>query len=222
MDRRPARTLKRCGRCSIAKRHHAARFIHNGPRPGDTYPKVAADTDNARRRNGTLDMQASLSSVMMTLSLTDLLADYPDATIQVTTSAATFPLRSSAWTTAACSTPRMKSCRRHASAGRRSMWTAPSGPRSRATRLTDKAPSVAMTNPADWLGSSGYCSFILYAGAGATILSERVCSDAIRAGTLKRLPISAAPRGFYGVRHADRYRSRAVSALLEILRKPAA
>ena len=60
------------------------------------------------------------------------------------------------------------------------------------------------------------------AGAGATILSERVCSDAIRAGTLKRLPISAAPRGFYAVQHADRYRSRAVSALLEILRKHAA
>jgi DNA-binding transcriptional LysR family regulator len=59
------------------------------------------------------------------------------------------------------------------------------------------------------------------AGAGATILSERVCNDAIRAGTLKRLPISAAPRGFYGVQHADRYRSRAVSALLEILRKHA-
>ena len=59
------------------------------------------------------------------------------------------------------------------------------------------------------------------AGAGATILSERVCSDAIRAGTLKRLPISAAPRGFYGVQHADRYRSRAVSALLEILREDA-
>jgi hypothetical protein len=49
---------------------------------GVAYPKVAADTDNARRRNGTLDMQASLSSVMMTLSLTDLLADYPDAVIQ--------------------------------------------------------------------------------------------------------------------------------------------
>ena len=60
------------------------------------------------------------------------------------------------------------------------------------------------------------------AGAGATILSERVCGDAIRAGTLKRLPISAAPRGFYAVQHADRYRSRAVSALLEILRKHAA
>jgi predicted TIM-barrel fold metal-dependent hydrolase len=67
----------------IANRHHAVLFIHNGPRPGDAYPKVAADTDNARRRNGTLDMQASLSSVMVTLSLTDFLADYPNAAIHV-------------------------------------------------------------------------------------------------------------------------------------------
>src|SRR5215472_2909703 len=65
----------------VANRHQAALFIHNGPRPGDAYPKVASDTDNARRRNGTLDMQASLSSVMVTLCLTDLLADYPDAVI---------------------------------------------------------------------------------------------------------------------------------------------
>src|ERR1700758_2031658 len=67
----------------VANRHRAVLFIHNGPRPGDAYPKVAADTDNARRRNGTLDMQASLSSVMVTLCLTDCLADYPDAMIQV-------------------------------------------------------------------------------------------------------------------------------------------
>src|SRR5262252_4773674 len=67
----------------VANRHHAVLFIHHGPRPGDAFPKVTGDTDNARRRNGTLDMQASLSSVMVTLSMTDLLADYPDATIQV-------------------------------------------------------------------------------------------------------------------------------------------
>jgi predicted TIM-barrel fold metal-dependent hydrolase len=67
----------------VANRERATLFIHNGPRPGDAYPKVAAETDNARRRNGTLDMQASLSSVMVTLSLTDLLADYPDATVCV-------------------------------------------------------------------------------------------------------------------------------------------
>ena len=67
----------------VANRHHATLFIHHGPRPGDAFPKVAGDTDNARRRNGTLDMQASLSSVMVTLCLTDCLADYPDATIVV-------------------------------------------------------------------------------------------------------------------------------------------
>jgi hypothetical protein len=59
----------------VATRHRAVLFIHNGPRPGDAYPKVASNTDNARRRNGTLDMQASLSLVIMTLSLTDYLAD---------------------------------------------------------------------------------------------------------------------------------------------------
>jgi predicted TIM-barrel fold metal-dependent hydrolase len=67
----------------VANRHHAILFIHHGPRPGDAFPKVAGDTDNARRRNGTLDMQASLSSVMVTLCLTDLLASYPDLSIQV-------------------------------------------------------------------------------------------------------------------------------------------
>ncbi len=67
----------------VANRHHAALLIHHGPRPGDMFPKVTGDTDNARRRNGTLDMQASLSAVMVTLSLTDLLEPYPDLSIQV-------------------------------------------------------------------------------------------------------------------------------------------
>jgi predicted TIM-barrel fold metal-dependent hydrolase len=67
----------------VAHRHRAVVFIHHGPRPGDAFPKVAGDTDNARRRNGTLDMQASLSSVMVTLCLTDYLAPYPDATVLV-------------------------------------------------------------------------------------------------------------------------------------------
>jgi predicted TIM-barrel fold metal-dependent hydrolase len=67
----------------VANRHRAIVFIHHGPLPGDKFPKVAGDTDNARRRNGTLDMQASLSSVMVTLSLTDYLEPYPDATVLV-------------------------------------------------------------------------------------------------------------------------------------------
>ncbi|MBS0644946.1 MAG: amidohydrolase family protein [Proteobacteria bacterium] len=67
----------------IANRHRAVLLIHHGPRPGDAFPKVDADIDNARRRNGTLDMQASLSSVMVTLCLTDLLANYPETTVVV-------------------------------------------------------------------------------------------------------------------------------------------
>jgi predicted TIM-barrel fold metal-dependent hydrolase len=67
----------------VANRHRAVLFIHHGPRPGDVFPKVSGDTDNARRRNGTLHMQASLSSVMVTLCLTDYLASYPDARIHV-------------------------------------------------------------------------------------------------------------------------------------------
>jgi predicted TIM-barrel fold metal-dependent hydrolase len=67
----------------VANRHRAIVFIHHGPLPGDKFPKVGGDTDNARRRNGTLDMQASLSSVMVTLCLTDYLAPYPDATVLV-------------------------------------------------------------------------------------------------------------------------------------------
>jgi predicted TIM-barrel fold metal-dependent hydrolase len=67
----------------VANRQRAIVFIHHGPRPGDAFPRVAGDTDNARRRNGTLDMQASLSSVMVTLCLTDYLAPYADATVLV-------------------------------------------------------------------------------------------------------------------------------------------
>lgn len=66
-----------------ANRERAVLFIHHGPRPGDAFPKVSGDTDNARRRNGTLDMQASLSSVMVTLCLTDCLVPYPDVTAVV-------------------------------------------------------------------------------------------------------------------------------------------
>jgi predicted TIM-barrel fold metal-dependent hydrolase len=67
----------------IADRRQALVFIHHGPRPGDKFPKVGRETDNARRRNGTLDMQASLSSVMVTLCMTDFLDAYPNARIHV-------------------------------------------------------------------------------------------------------------------------------------------
>jgi predicted TIM-barrel fold metal-dependent hydrolase len=65
----------------VANRHRAVIFVHYGPRPGDSWPRVGNDADNLRRRNGTLDMQASLSSNMVTLCLTDFLDPYPDATV---------------------------------------------------------------------------------------------------------------------------------------------
>lgn len=72
-----------CPLLEVANRHRAIVFIHHGARPGDLFPKFGGDTDNARRRNGTLDMQASLSSVMVTLCLTDFLEAYPNAMIHV-------------------------------------------------------------------------------------------------------------------------------------------
>ncbi len=65
-----------------ANRRSAMLFIHHGPMPGDAFPKFTSG-DNLRRRNGTLDMQTCLSSVMVTLCLTDYLDAYPNVTIHV-------------------------------------------------------------------------------------------------------------------------------------------
>ena len=68
---------------AAANRHSAVLFIHWGPRPGDEWPRVTADTDNFIRRMGTLDMQSNLSSCTMTLTMTDVLSDYPDARFHI-------------------------------------------------------------------------------------------------------------------------------------------
>lgn len=66
-----------------ANRHRAMLFIHWGPRPGDEWPRTPAGTDNMSRRLGTIDMQQSLSSDMLTLCMTDILDDYPDALVHI-------------------------------------------------------------------------------------------------------------------------------------------
>ena len=45
---------------AVAQRHKAIVFIHYGGLPGQAFPHLPGDIDNARRRNGTLDMQANL------------------------------------------------------------------------------------------------------------------------------------------------------------------
>jgi len=56
------------------------------------------------------------------------------------------------------------------------------------------------------------------AGSGITILSESVCADSIETGRVARLAADLEVRPFYVVQHADRYRSRAVTALLDVIR----
>jgi DNA-binding transcriptional LysR family regulator len=55
------------------------------------------------------------------------------------------------------------------------------------------------------------------AGAGVTVLSSLVVAPAIKAGTLYQAPIEFQPRPFFGLRHKERYRTRAADALLEMI-----
>ena len=55
------------------------------------------------------------------------------------------------------------------------------------------------------------------AGAGIAVLSSLVVAPAIRAGTLHAGPIEFGPRPFFGLRHKERYRTKAADALLELI-----
>lgn len=57
------------------------------------------------------------------------------------------------------------------------------------------------------------------AGVGVAALSSLVVAPALAAGTLHALPIDLGRRAFFGVSHRERYRSKAVEALLALLRQ---
>lgn len=59
-------------------------------------------------------------------------------------------------------------------------------------------------------------------GAGATILSELVCADALAAGKVVELPVLLPRRTYFAVQHQDRTRTRAAAALLALLQEPVA
>lgn len=56
------------------------------------------------------------------------------------------------------------------------------------------------------------------AGRGVSILSQSVCADGIKAGRIAPLSAALETRAFYAIQHADRYRSKAVTALCAMLR----
>ena len=64
----------------VADRYRALIFVHRAALPGEKSGRPAKDVDNFTARDSTLDMQASLSSIMITLCLTDLPDTYPGVT----------------------------------------------------------------------------------------------------------------------------------------------
>jgi len=64
-----------------ADRHRAVILAHYGRLPNDAEAPQPDLSDNRRLRIGTLDMQARISSNMLTFCLTDFLAKYPNLTM---------------------------------------------------------------------------------------------------------------------------------------------
>jgi len=68
---------------ALAQQHKAFIFIHVGLLPNDDSLPPGNDIDNAVARRATLDTQSRLSSIMLTLCLTDFLKNFPDVKIQL-------------------------------------------------------------------------------------------------------------------------------------------
>jgi len=68
---------------AAAQRRKCHILIHNGNLFDDFAAHTSQPLDNGRERRGTLEMQANLSSVTVTLCFTDYLDPYPDVTMQV-------------------------------------------------------------------------------------------------------------------------------------------
>src|SRR5262249_48659606 len=61
---------------------------------------------------------------------------------------------------------------------------------------------------------------VVEGGARATVSFRLVVADKLSAGTLVELPVHWADRRYIALRHGDRHRGRAESALLDIMRSP--
>ena len=58
------------------------------------------------------------------------------------------------------------------------------------------------------------------AGMGAAVMSASVAAPSIEAGLLRQADFALPERSYYALRHAERYRSRAAEALMDIVRGP--
>lgn len=75
-----------------ANTHRAHIFIHPGPVPGGAAAEPPDDGDNANLRHIVLDVQARMSAVTVTLTLTDFLDSFPDITVQVANLGGSVPM----------------------------------------------------------------------------------------------------------------------------------
>ncbi|MET4593531.1 MULTISPECIES: LysR substrate-binding domain-containing protein [Sphingomonas] len=74
------------------------------------------------------------------------------------------------------------------------------------------ALDVALTMP-----SNESVRTAVEAGVDVAVLSALVVDPAIKAGLLHVAPITFAPRPFFGLRHKERYRTKAADALLDVI-----
>jgi len=83
--------------------------------------------------------------------------------------------------------------------------------------LRSLAVDPAMIDVALTMPSNESVRTAVEAGAGVAVLSTLVVGNAVEGGRLHAAPIAFPPRPFYGIRHKERYRSKAADALLTLI-----
>jgi DNA-binding transcriptional LysR family regulator len=80
--------------------------------------------------------------------------------------------------------------------------------------IPPEALHIALTLPSN----EAVCTAVA-AGVGVAALSALVVARAVHAGALRAIPFALAERPFFGLRHKERYHSKAAKALLECIKE---
>lgn len=86
------------------------------------------------------------------------------------------------------------------------------------TAVRGRGVDPAALNVALTLPSNEAVLAAVLAGAGCAVLSQLVVRSALETRRLQALPFDLPARPFFGLRHKERYRSKAADALLEMIR----